>query len=114
VFKLYPHPEHDGLMSERELKKYKRVILWRIRQKRLEMGLRQEDAAELIGISLVRYQEYESNRINFNPLFDTLVRFCHALKLEPEDLLKKPTSQEIRDSRHKDKRRAFKNKVAKT
>jgi transcriptional regulator with XRE-family HTH domain len=87
---------------------YKRVVRWRIKGRRLELGLRQEDVAEGADISLRRFQEYENARIYFNPTFDMLLRFAKALDMDLATLLVKPSKEEIEQSRQRITKRVFK------
>jgi transcriptional regulator with XRE-family HTH domain len=86
-------------------KQYERVICWRLRHQRLELGLTQEEAADKAGMSLKRYQHLELG-IRFNPTLKTLLKLCQTLGLELADLLKKPTPQELELSKRKSNRRA--------
>jgi transcriptional regulator with XRE-family HTH domain len=84
------------------------VVRWRIKIRRLELGLRQEDVAEQADLSLRRFQEYENAHIYFNPTLDMVLRFCKVLELEPEVLFRKPTDDEVKLSRKRISQRAFK------
>jgi transcriptional regulator with XRE-family HTH domain len=89
---------------------FKRVVRWRIKIRRLELGLRQEDVAERADLSLRRFREYENAGIYFNPTLDTLLKFCRALDSKPGILLGEPTKEEIEQSRKRITTRAFKQK----
>jgi transcriptional regulator with XRE-family HTH domain len=82
-----------------------------MKARRLELGLRQEDVAERADLSLRRFRTYETASLNFNPTFDTMVKFCDALETKLEVLLREPTKEEIARSRVRDTSRAFKKKT---
>lgn len=65
----------------------------RLRRRRLELNLSQEQVATKARLSLRRYQEFEGrpgpNR-RFNPTLNTLVRLAHALETDLATLLREP------------------------
>ena len=91
-----------------DLDDFKRVIRWRTRRRRLELGLRQEDVAAVTGVSQKHYQMYEAGYVNFNPTLETLVKFGQALEMPVEELVREPTDKELVLSKEPSRRRAFK------
>lgn len=86
---------------------FKRVVCWRMRQRRIALNLRQEDVAERADMSLRRYQDFEAGTRKFNPTLDTLLRFAEALESELGELLKRHTREEAKASLQENKRRVF-------
>jgi transcriptional regulator with XRE-family HTH domain len=87
---------------------FKRVVRWRIKSRRLELGLRQEDVAERANLSLRRFREYEAGGIYFNPTLDTVLKFCKVLETKPGIILGEPSKEEIEQSRKPVTTRVFK------
>ena len=59
-----------------------------MKERRTELGFRQEDVAAEVGISLQHYQNFESGRrkiANFSTLLG--LRICAALELDPYELV---------------------------
>jgi len=69
----------DGL--ERALKRFSRSI----RDRRLRLGLTQEDVADSAGIALRHYQKLEAGEVNVT--LRTMVRIAEALRLQVHELL---------------------------
>ena len=91
-----------------DLDNLKRVIRWRMKRRRLELGLRQEDIAVATGVSQKHYQMYEAGYVNFNPTLETLSKFSEALKIKLADLLREPTGEELTLSKEPNPDRVFK------
>ena len=62
--------------------------------------------AERSGMSLRRYQEFESGRGAFNPTLDTLLKLAEALELHVDELTRRPSEKELERSLEKNTRRA--------
>ncbi|MEX2540765.1 MAG: helix-turn-helix transcriptional regulator [Trueperaceae bacterium] len=77
---------------------YLAVVRKRIRMARLSRGLRQEDVAEKLGISVRSYQRYEMGRLDkrFNPYALTLRRIAVTLGEDVAEIVREPTNGELR------------------
>ena len=84
------------------------MVRWRIRSRRIALGLRQEDVAAKLGQSQKHFQMYEAGYVNFNPRLETLLGLAEVLELEPAALLAKPTKEEVSASKKDNKTRVFK------
>ncbi len=59
-----------------------------LRERRKELGFRQEDVATEVGISLQHYQNFESGRRKITTCSTIIgLRICAALELDPYELV---------------------------
>ena len=79
-----------------------------MKQRRLKLGLRQEDVATATGLSQKHYQMYEAGYVKFNPTLETLVKFSAVLCISLEELVRKPTDEELEASKLPVNKRVFK------
>ena len=84
------------------------MVRWRMKRRRLELGLRQEDVAAVLEMSQKHYQMYEAGYVNFNPYLETLVKIGKALEMKLEELIGEPTEEELASSKEPIQERAFK------
>ncbi|MEX2536939.1 MAG: helix-turn-helix transcriptional regulator [Trueperaceae bacterium] len=85
---------------------YLSVVRNRIQTARISKELRQEDMADLLGMSVRSYQRYEgaSTLKLFNPYLTTLRRIAVALEVDIARLVGEPSPRELEDLRTKPQR----------
>ena len=78
-------------------KTYLAVLKMRVREARIAVNLRQEDAAEAADVQLRTYQRFESmhDKKEFNPSILTIRDVAHAVGLTMCALTKEPTPEEL-------------------
>jgi transcriptional regulator with XRE-family HTH domain len=76
---------------------YLAVVRRRIQKARLAKNFRQEDVAEMLGISVRSYQRYEgeSREKPFNPYVTTLRRIALALDVDVAQIVREPSKGEV-------------------
>ncbi|HEY1191893.1 MAG TPA: helix-turn-helix transcriptional regulator [Gemmata sp.] len=70
----------------------------RLRELRDKAGLTQAALAKAIGMSQARIAEYEGPKA-FRPSWETVLRLCFALDIEPQAFMREPVEKENAESR---------------